>query len=373
MIQSTTNMFGTFANVGVGLTATKYVAEFRRKEPERAGRIIAMSSVVAVLSGALVGALMIVGSPWVARLLAAPHLKDIIAISGLALLLIVINDAQNGALAGFEAFQRQSKIQVAAAVAGFPISLLAVFFFGLRGAVWGLIASVALLVFLNYHAIQSEAAAAGVPILWREIRKEMGVFAGFSVPLLCSGVVYVPAMWLANTVMVNTPGGYAQMGLFSAADRWRTAILFLPAALGAVTLPVLANLRGEAAFHKYSSVLWTNIRLNVFLSFAVAAPVAMLAPWIMASYGSGFREGTWVLVVLCATSVASAAYSILGQALVSRGLVWKMFAFNSGWSILLLSAEWCLREHGALGLAQAYFVADMLRLTVALIYVYRIR
>ena len=373
IIQSTTNMFMTFANVGVGLTATKYVAEFRQKDPERAGRIIAMSTVVAVVFGSVVGLLMIATSPLVARLLAAPHLQIAIAISALALLFIVINDAQNGTLSGLEAFKRRSTVQFAGGIASFPITVLGVYFFGLIGAVGGLIASQALLVLLNYRAIQKEAAAAGVPIRWREVRKEVEVLVRFSFPVLCGSVVYVPAMWLANMIMVKTPGGYAQMGIFSAADRWRTAILFLPTVLAGVTLPLLASLRGEGDSQKYHNLLWSNIKLSVLASFAVAAPIALVAPWIMASYGPGFGEGSWVLVALCTTSVAFAAYWIVGQALVSRGQVWTMFSLNLGWAVTLLTCEWLLRGHGARGLALAYLVADTAQMTAALICANRMR
>ena len=152
-------------------------------------------------------------------------------------------------------------------------------------------------------------------------------------------------------ILVNSPGGYAEMGIFNAADRWRTAILFLPSLLGGVTLPMLARLRGEAATERYHNLLWTNIKLSVLASVAVAAPVALLAPWIMARFGAGFAEGAWVLVTLCMTAVAFAAYWIVGQSLVSRGHVWTMFLFNLGWAVTLLTSEWLLRGHGAQGLA----------------------
>ena len=93
----------------------------------------------------------------------------------------------------------------------------------------------------------------------------------------------------------------------------------------------------------------------------------------MASYGPGFRDGTWVLITLCATSVVFAPYWIVGQSLVSRGHVWTMFFFNLGWAVTLLTSEWLLRGHGATGLALAYLMADMARLTAALIYANRMR
>ena len=212
------------------------------------------------------------------------------------------------------------------------------------GAVWGLIGSQALRILLNYHAIQKVASSDHVPIRWREARKEIGTLATFSLPMLCSGAVYVPSMWTANMILVNSPGGYAEMGIFSAADRWRIAIVFLPSLLGGVTLPMLASLRGEGATDRYHQLLWTNIKLSVLASVAVAAPIALLAPWIMAQFGAGFAEGAGVLVALCLTAVAFAGYWIIGQSLVSRGHVWTLFLFNLGWAATLLTTEWLLLE-----------------------------
>src|SRR5690349_3358073 len=43
IVQSTFGMFGLFAGLGIGSTAAKYVAEFKRKDPARAGRLLALS------------------------------------------------------------------------------------------------------------------------------------------------------------------------------------------------------------------------------------------------------------------------------------------------------------------------------------------
>ena len=43
MIQHTVSMFGIFTGLGLGLTATKHVAEFRSTDPSRAGRIMTLS------------------------------------------------------------------------------------------------------------------------------------------------------------------------------------------------------------------------------------------------------------------------------------------------------------------------------------------
>jgi O-antigen/teichoic acid export membrane protein len=372
IVQSTTNMYGTFGQLG-GLTAVKHVAEFRNNDPARAGRMIAMSILVALASGSTMCAAMVLTSRWAAQSLAAPHLQFVLATSALALLLILINEAQDGVLSGFEAFKRRSAVQITMAIAGFPLAIVGVYFFGLIGAVWGLIASQALQAVLTFRAIQKEALLAGVPIRWRHAGKEIGILATFSLPTICSGAVYVPSMWIANMILVNGQDGYAEMGIFSAADRWRTAILFLPLLLGSVTLPMLARLRGEAATEKYHALLRTNIKLSALTSLAVALPIALMAPWIMARFGPGFADGSWVLVTLCSTSVVFAAYWIVGQSLVSRGHVWTMFRFNLGWATILLTSAWLLRGQGAQGLAASYLLADSARLIVSLVYTYRMR
>jgi O-antigen/teichoic acid export membrane protein len=63
VIQSTLSMFSAFAMFGVGLTATKHIAEFRRADPERTGRIVGMSYGLAG-SAIAVGLLMQVAAGW---------------------------------------------------------------------------------------------------------------------------------------------------------------------------------------------------------------------------------------------------------------------------------------------------------------------
>jgi len=106
MIRSTVGMFGIFAGFGLGLTATKLVAEFRSSDPSRAGRIISFSWKVAMLTGGLMALGLFVVATWLAEhTINAPHLTGVLRIGGLILFINALNGAQTGALAGFEAFK----------------------------------------------------------------------------------------------------------------------------------------------------------------------------------------------------------------------------------------------------------------------------
>jgi O-antigen/teichoic acid export membrane protein len=363
IIQSTIIMFATFATFGMGVTATKHVAEFRQTDPERAGRIIGLSSLISWLSGLVIGLALVLFAPWLAgHTLAAPHLTGALRLAAICLLFSVVNEAQMGTLSGFEAFKKRSTTQFVAGLAGLPLALAGVYWWGLIGAVWGLAAGQGLQVFLNFLALRQEARHAGVPISCRLSRGEFAVFWGFSLPTLFGAAVYVPAMWVANAIMVNVPNGYAEMGIFNAADRWRTAIRFLPLLLSGVSLPMLSSLQGKANRQKYNQVLVSNVKLSFGLAIVAAVPIALLSYWIMASYGHGFAEGQWVLVSLVSVSVITATSWTLGNGLTSEGRVWVMFFLNLTWASVLLLSSWLLRFRGAQGLAYAYLVAESVRL-----------
>jgi len=84
---------------GMGLTAAKHVAEFRTEDPSRAGRIIALSSLTALLASGTMAATLLVLAPWIAtRTLGSAEMTGMLRAGALVLLLGGIDGAQTGAL-----------------------------------------------------------------------------------------------------------------------------------------------------------------------------------------------------------------------------------------------------------------------------------
>jgi O-antigen/teichoic acid export membrane protein len=371
VIQSSVGMFGTFAGFGLGLTATKHVAELRGQDPFRAGRIIALSSLVSWLTGGVLAALLVGYAPWLAtRTLAAPHLSGLLRIGSLLLLLGAINGAQSGALAGFEAFKRIASINLVSGVVGFPIMVGTAWCWGLEGAMWGLVASQALNSLLNYDGLRKEARRAGVPLGFVGATREWHVLWRFSLPALLGGVMVGPAHWVCNTIIVNQPAGYEEMGLFNAANQWRQAVLFLPGLLASVALPMMSNLRGPGDGQDYRRVLIVNLGLSFVSSAVIALPIAMVAPWIMAQYGIGFYAGGNVLSLLCIVSLIMATANVIGQTIVSEGRMWGGFILNAMWATVLISTCFVLRTRGATGLGIANLAAYTFHLVSVSFYVW---
>lgn len=364
IIQSTLGMFGTFAGFGLGITATKYVAEFRIKSPARAGRIIALSSVVSWITGGVMALLLLVLGPWLAtHTLAAPHLGGLLQIGSLLLLLGAINGAQTGALSGFEAFKSIARINLISGFFAFPLMVGGVWLWGVTGAVLGLIISQAVNCLLNFFALQTEARRAGVLLSYAGSGLEKEILWRFSLPAVGSGLFVGPVYWVCNSMLVNAPGGYAQMGVFNAANQWFGALLFLPGVLGQAALPVLAERLGQNDRAKARKVLGFYVKLNGIVVAPIVLIGCLASPWIMASYGPSFRE-TWpTLVVVLSTAGLVALQTPVGEIIAASGRMWLGALMNAGWAAGFIGLTWGFVHWGALGLAGARFGAYLLHAT----------
>lgn len=359
IIQSTVGMFGAIAGFGLGLTATKHVAEFRQKDPAKAGRILALATLVALASGSVMTVALLIMAPWLAaNTLAAPQLAPLLRVGAGLLFFGALNGAQTGALAGFEAFRAIAKINLASGLLAFPLMVGGALLAGLQGAVWGLVASMAINWLLNRLAIIRVARKAGVPLSMAGCRKEWHVLWSFSLPSAISSAIWGPVTWATAMILVNQPGGYGEMGIYNAANQWRAAVLFLPGIIGNLILPVLSNLEGVDDKVRYRRVLNLTLLTNCGVAAVATLPIILLAKTIMSSYGAGFESGAWVLILLVASAGIAVATAVGQQALTSRGKMWTKLSFLIIWSaVLLISSVVLVKDHGATGLAVANLIA----------------
>jgi O-antigen/teichoic acid export membrane protein len=363
IVQSTVGMFQVFGGFGLGITATKYVAEFREKDPGRAVRIISLSGFVAVATGAIFGLALFGLAPWLAQhTLNSPRLAGVLKIGAFLLLMGALSGAQSGALAGFEAFKSIAGVNFLTGISTFPLLVGGAYLGGLNGAVWGLAAGSCFNWLLNKQALKGEIQKTGIPLRLKDCAQEWRVLWGFSIPSVLSGLMVMPVYWICNAILVNQPNGYAEMGIFNAASQWRSAILFLPMAVGSILLPILANLNGADDRRRFKQVLNYNILLNGVLASIVALPVALLSGVIMSSYGSAFAHSYQVLVILSFLAVLMAIINVIWQAIAGYGKVWWSFYLSAIWGATMIVATWLLRNHGAYGLALAILVAHIIHL-----------
>ncbi|MBW8004031.1 MAG: oligosaccharide flippase family protein, partial [Planctomycetes bacterium] len=364
MIQSTVGMFGVFAGFGLGLTATKHVAQFRQSDPGRAGRIIGLSGLFAMVTGSLMALGLLIFAPWLAEhAINAPHLASLLRIGALMLLVSAVNGAQTGALAGFEAFKTIAYVNLFTGLISFPLLVSGAYFGGLTGAVWALAINLGFNWLLNHLALRKESRRHNVPFTLRECSRELSVLWAFSLPAALSGVMVSPVNWVCAALLVNQPDGYNEMGVFSVANQWYAMLLFLPSLLGQVVLPVLSERLGQTDTRQSTKTLVLAIKMNALLVLPLVLLVSIASPYIMNLYGEGFGSGWPTLVVVLLTAGLLAVQMPVGQIIAASGKMWLGLAMNCGWAITFIVGTLLLLDHGSLGLATARAISYIVHTT----------
>lgn len=366
IVIGTVQTFAAFAAAGLGLTNTRYIAQLRGTDVETASEIIGMSVVVSCCAGALLGGALHLAAPWLAaHTLGAPRLSPLLSSGAIAIMAISINSAQLGVLAGCEAFRTLALLNVVRSALTAPAMLAGAWMGGLVGVVRAYVITTVITCLVTEYAVTIERRRAGLHLRFRISAERLRILWTYSTPALIAGVVVTPAMWLAASLLVNRPGGYLEMGVFSAAVQWRTVMLFVASNLGQVLVPMFAassvqpNPQGQRAF------LWNVVRANAVYTAFTAAVIVAMSHFIMRAYGPGFAGGG---AVLSLTVVATGLLCIqlpIGHFLIAVGEMWLCAAMNTTWGIILVLGTWLFVRKvglGAIGLALAYLLAYTLHL-----------
>ncbi len=341
----------------MGLTSTKYVAECRKSDPDKAGRIIAMSSAVAWLTGGAGTIFLIFLSPWLAgHALAAPQLAPLLQMSSVSLLFGAVNGAQVGGLAGFEAFKQLAKINLVSGVLTVILRVVGTLVMGLKGAVYGMVIAQMVGCIINFVVLRRLAAKSGISVKYSHCLQDLPVIWKFSLPAVLSSFLVMPTSWLCNAMLFNRPGGSGDLALFNAANQWFYVILFIPGLMGEAALPVLFDRMSHCDYRSAHKIFLTSIKLNALMILPLII-FGFFSRQVMGLYGKGFGGGWETMVIVLATAGLQAIQMPAGYMLVSSGRMWLAFIMALGWSASYVGATMLFVSHGAPGMASARFIA----------------
>lgn len=362
VIQSTVGLFGTFAGLGLGITATKYVAEMREKDCIRCGRVIGLILLVALVGGLVSGVALIVFAPWLAtHTLAAPKLAPLLQFGSALVLFNTLQGVYSGVLGGFENFKRVAQVNWMGALLGTPLLVICTYAGGLPGAVWGSVLQIGLVCVIGHLAVRQEAAKAGVKLSYRLHASDCRILWHFSLPAFLSSTLAGPANWICNTFLANQHQGYAEVALMNAAGQWKNFLTFLPLMMTSVLVPIFANLYHTGQAAEMRKMLRRNLAINLGVCLLLSAPLAVFASTVMSWYGKGFDRGVPVLWLTLCTTVLSAVSNLISRAMQATGQAWLECVGSGIWAVSLISGCFLLvPSYKAIGLATAHIAAVLL-------------
>ena len=355
------NTFGLLQNLslfGLGIMATRYVAQYRASEKQRAGRVVGLSVLMAAASGTLMGLAAVSAAPWIAaRVLGAPHLAGVLEIGAILVVVYTVTGVLEGALAGFEAFRQMAMLAVISGVVSLPLYVWAAWRAGLEGVVWVMVGTGLIVLALDYWVLRAAARKEGCAVSFRGGRRELRALFGFSLPVFLSSQTFFGAEWLGNWLLIRQPSGFGELGIYSAAARWQQAVLFVPQYVGRAIFPGLTERYGAGDHSAFKQMLKHYLFVCNGIAVACAAVLSLVSKWIMSGYGSEFTQGWPILVIVAVTMVFLPLRWAIQMIYRSIGTVWYEFLLGAAWAVTLLVCMLTLPLQGAMRLAVSTLIA----------------
>jgi len=368
IIRSTVNMFLVFAGFGLGLTATKHVAEFKLSDPCRAGRILAISSGFATLTGCIVASIIIYLAPYLAtETLKAPHLVNDLRIGAVILLLNSLNGAQTGALSGFEAFRVIAKVNLLAGIFSFPIQILCTYYWGLDGAVWGMALSVAISLVVNNYALKKEAADFNIKYDYKNCLQETNILWKFSLPATLGGLLVGPVSWACDSILVNQDHGFASLGIFNAVVTVSITINAINAVIGSALLPICVT-EIKTSNRKFEYV---NVILPWLLGIIIILPVIFIHEVPAMLFGKEYAGQAFknTMFLVMGYTLIIAHRQGIARNFAASGNLWYSFGGNCFWGVMAVVMMYVFKKLGSEGRSLSFLLAYIVN-TIVLIPLY---
>lgn len=362
---STLLTISSLAQLAMGYTATKYVAEFRSKDPLKTGRILGLCSVVNTAM-ALFGAILFLlsSSSLATNILKAPELAMGFILGTGFLFFSTINGYQAGALAGLEGYRELAVASVISGVIAICGIGIGVWLGGLNGVFLALSITTLLRWYFYNIFLAKVLRTQGICVSREGLYREKNIVFKFALPAILSGYYSMPILWLANSFLVRQAGGYAEMALYAAALNIKTLALFIPNVINTVMSSVLNHLRSNDNRQRYDRLFILNVTFIFFITLVTVLILVSFGSGFLRIFGKDFTAGRPVLLILLLAAIFEATAIAIYQRIQNEGRMWLSFVFlNLPTGPLFLTVAFLLIPSlGAIGLGIANAVMALFSL-----------
>ncbi len=373
IVQSTVQIFAVYGAFRLGNTAVRYVARYRVENPEKASRVLKLALTSSLFLCVVMGTAVVLSSKSIAiHMLKEADVAGSIAIGGALLFFLTYGRIAQQALAGFEDFRSIARLQVWRGFLALLFPLPFAYFWGVRGALWGLVLSAAILIPVISRYLRSNSTKAGfgsrtslsaalkeLPILWR-----------YSLPGLLVLFILSSVRWVSNVILARIPSGFVELGIFQGAHSWERLIAFIPGNMVRVILPILSETHGKRYVSEFRKAV--SLQLEAVWLFTVPIGIVMVgfARPLASVFGKRFLGIEQVLPFLAISAVLFSVNE--GIRVIYEGMArqWMNVIMYLAWGGALVTA--CILlvpRKGAAGLAISHLIASAVLLLVQSVYV----
>ncbi|WP_247009113.1 flippase [Halorientalis litorea] len=297
----------------------RYVAYYRGQDDEARARGTVRIAVVAVLvSSLLVAVVVAAGHEYLADLLLDPGTPSrVLYLIAFVVPLEALSSVFMATLRGLKRidFQvaAQNILQGILKITGFLAFYLAGFD-TLVSLVFGYATAMVGTLLVGLYFVEGRE----FPVLRGGARYEPRELLVFSIPLLFTGALNLVVDW-TDVLMLGYFGVNADVGIYNIALQVAMVMQIGFTAFGAITGPVLSELVGKDELGELESVLKISNKWVLVLTVPMVAFVFPFASDVVRLFGTEFRQGASVVVLIGIAMLVKTTFSMSGTVIKSMG------------------------------------------------------
>jgi len=356
-VQLTMTTIATVFGLGLNLASTRYVARYANLDPIKTQGIVGFVLLLTIIAGLVASTICLCLSPLIAaNLLGSANLTSLVYVASPLIALTSLSLAQVGLLFGFEAFGATGRSYVAQGVATITTVPAGALIAGAYGAMIGQVLALVVACLVNHRLLVSEMRRRGLQPRFILGEKNFSLVFVYGAPALVADAAVNITLWVGTLMLIGSPGGLAEAGVFRAANQWYMAAMMLPSVASSVFLPILSERLGQGD-REGSLYIFSRSTIAILVSGVPLALVgAALATSIMSVSGADFLSAGPVLVLMIWTALIQATQSPAASVIQASGRMWLGALMNIAWGIVFLSA-FCAMSKSAESLALSRLLA----------------
>lgn len=334
ILRNTVVSISILSTFGLGYTATKFIADTKGLTKHRIVEVVRVVNQTTWLSGGFLTLAVWLFANEIATFgLDAPHLSMSLRIVALWILFNALTTTQTGVLSGLGKFKTMAKWNAVTGFVVFLSSICLTYYFGLNGALLGLLFSQIInwIVFSIIIKVQIKAIVADGTHAKKK-PTNFGELIKFSIPVAMQEFSYSILTWLTSVLFIRI-SNYSEFGVFSAGVQVSSMILFIPGILRNVFLSHLSS-----SINDYDSkkTLKHTTTINIICTIVPVIFVLVFPNIIEQLYGPGFPNLGGVIILLSLNTIPLSVINVYNQFFISKGKNWQLFWLKLAKDLLII-------------------------------------
>lgn len=330
ILKSTALSLSSFATLGLGYTATRFVSKYKDNNSYKIEHIIKLLYILPIgLSICLSLIVIALIDPISKNIIKSSVVDNYLIYVLLSVLLNSLLTTQVGIIAGLGLFKKMAKVNGFIGVISFLITCSLSFFYGVDGAIQAFVLVSLINVIINYVIVTKEICNHHLNKTGEfsfQTRLLLSEIVRYTIPVSIQELVYASTSW-GLIILLLRSSSFSEVGLYNASVQWSVVLLFIPGILRNVVLSHMSV--GNLDIRGRDLILNKTLLFNFSITLFPAIAICVFSNNIDNIYGESYSGVGSVITILAFNAVFTSMSGVLSQAYLAEGKNWLLLIIRS--------------------------------------------